>query len=68
MLTGKWNGIDAGDKGNKMSLNIVKVLRGEAYNFWINKILPEYSEKEKNLKSFQDALEKMKMSFGGGIN
>jgi len=51
-----------------MSLNIVKVLRGEAYNFWINKILPEYSEKEKNLKSFQDALEKMKMSFGGGIN
>jgi hypothetical protein len=54
-------------EGTEMFEGFTKVLQGQAYTYWIDEVLKEFSnEDHQTLESFEEAVNMMKISFGGG--
>jgi len=53
-------------EGEEMFQGFAKILQGQAYSFWYDEVLKKFPEEEQTQENFQDAIDMMKISFGGG--
>jgi hypothetical protein len=53
-------------EGEEMFQGFAKILQGQAYSFWCDEVLKKFPQEEQTQENFQDAIDMMKIFFGGG--
>ena len=53
-------------EGNEMFEGFSKVLKCQAYSYWVDEILSKYPGEDQSPDTFKHAVDMMKISFGGG--